>query len=71
MLRCHVETAGALKCLCVDKGGVVSFEYVIVAASVVAAAGAAFGPGAGAGVAAALTGMLSAIGTAILAVVGA
>ena len=47
MLKYYVKTTEALKRLRTDKDGVVSFEYVIVAACVVAAVVAAFGTGTG------------------------
>ena len=47
MLKNYVE---AVKRLSTDKDGVVSFEYVIVAACVVGAVAAAFGTGAGGGI---------------------
>ena len=43
MLKYYPETVEALKRLCAD--GVVSFEYVVVAACIVAAVGAVFGSG--------------------------
>ena len=46
MLKYYVKTSEALLRLRTDKDGVVSFEYVIVAACVVAAVVAAFGTGA-------------------------
>jgi pilus assembly protein Flp/PilA len=45
MLKYYIKTREALLRLRTDKDGVVSFEYVIVAACVVAAVVAAFGPG--------------------------
>lgn len=42
MLRNYVETTDALKRLHTEQNGVVSFEYVIVTACVVAIVGAAF-----------------------------
>lgn len=45
MLNLYIRTTEALKNLRADKKGVVSFEYVIVAACVVAAVAAAFGTG--------------------------
>ena len=45
MLKYYVKTTEALKRLRTDKDGVVSFEYVIVAACIVAAVAAAFGTG--------------------------
>ena len=47
MLKYYVKTTEALKRLRTDKDGVVSFEYVIVAACIVAAVVAAFGTGTG------------------------
>ncbi|WP_027525448.1 hypothetical protein [Bradyrhizobium sp. Ec3.3] len=44
MLQYYLQTREALKRLRVDQDGVVSFEYVIVAACVVAAVLFAFGP---------------------------
>ena len=44
MLKYYVKTTEALKHLRADVNGVVSFEYVIVAACVVAAVLFAFGP---------------------------
>ena len=44
MLKYYVKTTEALKRLRADMNGVVSFEYVIVAACVVAAVLFAFGP---------------------------
>jgi Flp pilus assembly pilin Flp len=61
MLKYYIKTREALLRLRTDKDGVVSFEYVIVAACVVAAVVAAFGTGAGGGIATALTNALTAI----------
>ena len=47
MLKYYIKTTEALKRLRTDKDGVVSFEYVIVAACIVGAVAAAFGTGAG------------------------
>ena len=46
MLKYYIKTTEALKRLRTDKDGVVSFEYVIVAACIVGAVVAAFGTGA-------------------------
>ena len=46
MLKNYIKTREALLRLRTDKDGVVSFEYVIVAACIVAAVVAAFGTGA-------------------------
>ena len=43
MLKYYIKTREALRRLRTDKDGVVSFEYVIVGALVVAAVAAAFG----------------------------
>ena len=52
MLKNYIE---AVKRLRTDKDGVVSFEYVIVAACIVAAVVAAFGTGTGGAIGTALT----------------
>ena len=65
MLKSCFKAGDALKRLRTDKGGVASFDYVIVAACIVGTASAVFG-GTGAGtVQGALTTGLTAIGTAI------
>jgi pilus assembly protein Flp/PilA len=69
MLKFYVKTCEAVKRLGTDQDGVVSFEYVIVAACIIAVVAAAFsntGP-----LNAALTSGLSAIGTALSAAVTA
>ena len=63
MLKNYIET---VKRLSTDKDGVVSFEYVIVAACIVGAVAAAFGTGATGAIATALTDGITAIGTASL-----
>ena len=55
MLKFYVKTIETLRRLGTDKDGVVSFEYVIVAACIVAAVAAAFGTGTGTGIGGALT----------------
>ena len=45
MLQYYIETLEALKHLRTDRDGVVSFEYVIVAACIIAVVSVAFGPG--------------------------
>ncbi len=55
MLKYYVKTRDLLKRLRTDKDGVVSFEYVIVAACIVAAVAAAFGTSTATGIGAALT----------------
>ena len=61
MLKYYVMSTEALKRLRADEDGVVSFEYVIVAACVVASVVAAFGTGAGGTIATALTNAINAI----------
>ena len=61
MLKYYIKTREAVERLRTDKDGVVSFEYVIVAACVVAAVVAAFGTGTGGGIATALTNAIAAI----------
>lgn len=70
MLRCHVKSTGALKRLRTDKDGVVSFEYVMAAACIVASVSAAFGTSAGGGIAPMLTSAVSTLSAAISAAVG-
>ena len=55
MLKYYVKASNLLERLRSDKDGVVSFEYIIVAACIIGAVAAAFGTGAGGGIAAALT----------------
>jgi Flp pilus assembly pilin Flp len=61
MLKIYVKASDLLARLRSDKGGVVSFEYVIVAACIVAAVGLAFGTGAGGAIQSALSGAITAI----------
>ena len=56
MLKYYIKTTEALKRLRTDKDGVVSFEYVIVAACIVAVVVLAFGTGTGLSVVALTTG---------------
>ena len=49
MLKYYIATTEALKSLRDDRKGVVSFEYVIVAAAIVGAVVLAFGTAAGTG----------------------
>jgi pilus assembly protein Flp/PilA len=56
-----------VKTLGKDQDGVVSFEYVIVAACVVAAVAAAFGTTTASGIGKVLTTAITAIGTAVTA----
>jgi pilus assembly protein Flp/PilA len=69
MLKYYVKTTEALKRLISDKDGVVSFEYVIVAACIIAVVSVAFGNTGP--LKTALTGGLTAIGTALTAAVTA
>ncbi|QOZ35173.1 hypothetical protein [Bradyrhizobium sp. CCBAU 53421] len=61
MLRCFIEAREALVRLRTDRDGVVSFEYVIVAACIVAAVAAAFGTDATTGIGSALSSAISTI----------
>jgi pilus assembly protein Flp/PilA len=61
----------ALKRLRTDKDGVVSFEYVIVAACIVAAVAAAFGTTTATGIGQVLSTAITAIGTAVTTAVSA
>lgn len=70
MLRYRVKSTDALRRLRTDKDGVVSFEYVMVAACIVGSVSAAFGTGAGGAVATALSSAINAIGAVIGAAVG-
>ena len=65
MLKFYIQTTEAMKQLRADTNGVVSFEYVIVAACIVGAVAAAFGTGAGGGIASALTTAIGKITTAV------
>ena len=70
MLKYYVKGSETLRQLRSDKDGVVSFEYVIVAACIIGAVGAAYGTGAGGAIATALSAAIAkvtaALGTAIL-----
>ena len=61
MLKHYINTREALLRLRTDKDGVVSFEYVIVAACIIGAVVAAFGTGSGGAIANALTAGITAI----------
>ncbi|MBR1229492.1 hypothetical protein JQ600_31875 [Bradyrhizobium sp. AUGA SZCCT0176] len=65
----HAKATDALKRLRTEEDGVVSFEYVIVAACMVGAVTAAFGTSAGGNVATVLTSGISTIVAAISAAV--
>ncbi|MGY3234491.1 MULTISPECIES: hypothetical protein [unclassified Bradyrhizobium] len=64
MLKYYIQTAESLKRLRKDAKGVVSFEYVVVAAAVVGAVVLAFGAAGGAGP------ISTALGSAIAAIAG-
>jgi pilus assembly protein Flp/PilA len=68
MLKFYIHTSEALKALRADKNGVVSFEYVIVAACVVGAVIAAFGTGSTGAIEQALSAVLVKITAAVSAV---
>jgi Flp pilus assembly pilin Flp len=70
MLKYYIQTTEALKQLRSDVRGVVSFEYVIVAACIVAAVAAAFGTGGAGPIKYALTRAITAIATAVTSAVG-
>ena len=63
----YLKTREMLERLRTDQDGVVSFEYVIVAACIVGAVGAAFGTTAGGGIGAALTTAIGNITAAVTA----
>jgi Flp pilus assembly pilin Flp len=65
MLKLYVKTRDAMQRLRTDKDGVVSVEYVIVAACIVGMVVAVFGGGATGILGAALTGGIGAIAGAI------
>ncbi len=61
MLKYYVKASDLLQRLRTDKDGVVSFEYIIVAACIIGAVSAAFGTGAGGAIGTALTGGITSI----------
>ena len=69
MLKFYVKTRNPVERLLTDKDGVVSFEYVIVAACVVAAVAAAFGTGTASGIGQVLSNAITSIGAAVTAAV--
>jgi len=71
MLRCYVKAANALKDnLRADRDGLVSFEYVIVAALIVTVVAVAFNAAGVASIKNALTAALNALATAVTTAVG-
>jgi pilus assembly protein Flp/PilA len=71
MLKYYVKASDLLNRLREDKDGVVSFEYIIVAACIVAAVAAAFGTGGTGPIVTALTAGITAISGALTTAVGA
>jgi Flp pilus assembly pilin Flp len=69
MLKCYVNTTEGLKHLRADQDGVVSFEYLIVAACIIAVVSLAFG--AGGPLATAMNTAITAISTALTTAVAA
>ncbi|MES2028615.1 MAG: hypothetical protein V4477_05515 [Pseudomonadota bacterium] len=69
MLQYYLKATEALKNLHTDEDGVVSFEYIIVAACIIGAVAAAFGTGATGAIGAALSGGITAVTTAFTAAV--
>jgi Flp pilus assembly pilin Flp len=69
MLKYYIKTREALLRLRTDKDGVVSFEYVIVAACIIAVVSLGFGSGGP--LQSALTTAITTIGTALTAAVNA
>ena len=69
MLRYCVKIAEALKRLRTDQDGVVSFEYIIVAACIIGAVAAAYGTGAGGAIGTALSNGITTITGAFTAAV--
>jgi Flp pilus assembly pilin Flp len=65
MSKIYVKSSDLLARLRSDKDGVVSFEYVIVAACIVAAVAAAFGTSATTGIGKILSDAITAVGTAV------
>ena len=61
MLDYYVKTTEAFKRLRADQDGVVSFEYIIVAACIIGAVAAAFGTGATGAIGTALSGGIKTI----------
>ncbi|MBR0953651.1 hypothetical protein [Bradyrhizobium canariense] len=70
MLRYRVKSTDALKRLRTDQDGVVSFEYVMLAACLVGSVSAAFGTGTDGAVATVLTSGVNMISAAISGAVG-
>ncbi|KRQ05694.1 pilus assembly protein Flp/PilA [Bradyrhizobium elkanii] len=71
MLKLYIQTTEAFKRLRSDKDGVVSFEYVIVAACIVAAVSAAFGTGTASGIGSVLNASITTIASKVATAVSA
>ncbi|KWV56038.1 hypothetical protein AS156_04880 [Bradyrhizobium macuxiense] len=71
MIKYYIKTTEAFKRLRADQDGVVSFEYVIVAACIVAAVAAAFGTSATSGIGLALSNAITTITAAVTKAVAA
>jgi len=69
MLKYYVRTTEAFKRLRTDNDGVVSFEYIIVAACIIGAVAAAFGTGATGAIGTALSAGITTITAAFTAAV--
>ena len=69
MLKSYIKTTEALKNLRTDQDGVVSFEYIIVAACIIGAVAAAFGTGATGAIGTALSAGIATITAAFTAAV--
>jgi Flp pilus assembly pilin Flp len=69
MLKFYVKSRGAVKRLLTNNDGALSFEYVVVAACIVAVVTAVFGTGANGVLMTALTNSLNMIATASTAVI--
>ncbi|MGX1415661.1 MULTISPECIES: hypothetical protein [Bradyrhizobium] len=71
MLKLYIQTTEAFKRLRADADGVVSFEYVIVAACIVAAVSAAFGTGTASGIGSVLSASITTIASKVATAVSA
>jgi pilus assembly protein Flp/PilA len=69
MLKYYIKGSALLERLRTDKDGVVSFEYVIVAACIVAAVSLAFGNTTATGIGLVLKTAIASISTAVLTAV--
>ena len=70
MLKHYIKVTEALKRLHANESGVVSFEYVIVAACIVAAVSLAFGVGGAGPISTALSTAISSIADKVINAVG-